>query len=257
MKKVRYLNAPGAPGFRRIYFPARLWAGREIVLEGDPFFALLARGPLQGEIITVTDATGKEFRGRVIELKDDGVRCYLFEELKESTESPFDLFLFQALPAKERMELIIQKGTELGVKTIVPFKSQHSISLQERENSQPKAHRWQHLALRATKQCRRAIVPWLAPFCSFEKALEQARPSELKIILLEKEEERLAPLIRHMPPPKDIALMVGPEGGWAQEEVVRAREEGFFSVGLGGRILRTETAAIAACAILQYEWGGL
>ena len=60
-----------------------------------------------------------------------------------------------------------------------------------------------------------------------------------------------------MPPPKSIALMVGPEGGWDTAEVERAREEGFFSVGLGGRILRTETAAIAACAILQYEWGGL
>ena len=155
------------------------------------------------------------------------------------------------------MELIIQKAVELGATAIVPFKSQHSISLQERENVQPKAHRWQHLALRATKQCRRGIVPWVAPFCSFEKALARARPLELKILLLENEEERLAPLIRHMPPPKDIALMVGPEGGWAEEEVVRAREEGFYPVGLGGRTLRTETAAIAACAILHYEWGGL
>jgi 16S rRNA (uracil1498-N3)-methyltransferase len=165
--------------------------------------------------------------------------------------------LFQALPGKERIELIIQKAVELGVKTIVPFKSKHSISLQEREAIQPKAHRWQYIALKAAKQCRRAIVPCVAPYCSFEQALEQTRPSELKIILLEKEEKRLAPLIRSMPPPKNIALMVGPEGGWDVEEVERAREEGFFSGSLGGRILRTETAAIAACAILQYEWGGL
>jgi 16S rRNA (uracil1498-N3)-methyltransferase len=155
------------------------------------------------------------------------------------------------------MELIIQKVTELGAKAIVPFKSKHSISLRERETVQPKAHRWQPIALKAAKQCRRAIVPWVAPYCSFEKALEQASPLELKLLLLEKEGERLAPLIRNMPPPKNIALMVGPEGGWDTREVGQAREEGFFSVGLGGRILRTETAAIAACAILQYEWGGL
>jgi 16S rRNA (uracil1498-N3)-methyltransferase len=241
----------------RIVFPTDLSTGREITLEGEPFSALLAREPLQGEIITITDSSGREFRGRIAELGEERARCHIFEKLQEPTEPPFDLVLFQALPDKERMELIIQKGTELGIKTIVPFKSVHSISLEEREAVQPKAHRWQPIALKAAKQCRRAIVPGVDPFCSFEKALEQARSLELKLILVEKEEERLAPLIRGMPPPKSIALMVGPEGGWDAGEVEGAREEGFFSVGLGGRILRTETAAIAACAILQYEWGGL
>ena len=187
----------------------------------------------------------------------DQARCYIFEKLKEPTEPPLDLFLFQALPDKERMELIIQKATELGVKVICPFKSKHSISLAQREAHQPKAHRWQQVALAATKQCRRALVPWVAPFCPFEEALEQARYMEMKLILVEREEERLAPLIRNMPPPKSIALMVGPEGGWDAEEIEQAKGEGFISVGLGGRILRTETAAIAACAILLYEWGGL
>jgi 16S rRNA (uracil1498-N3)-methyltransferase len=244
-------------GFERIVLPAQLRTGMEVSLQGDPFSALLAREPLQGEIITITDAAGREFRGRITKLGDDRARCHIFEELREPTEPPFDLVLLQALPDKERIELIIQKGTELGVKTIVPFKSVHSISLQEREAVQPKAHRWQSIALRASKQCRRAVVPLVAPFCSFERALEQTRAVELKLILVEKEEERLAPLIRGIPPPKSIALMVGPEGGWNATEVEGARGEGFFPAGLGGRILRTETAAIAACAILQYEWGGL
>ena len=244
-------------GLQRIISPTPLQTGREITLEGDPFSALLAREPIQGEIITITDSSGSEFRGRIIELGKDQALCHIFEELQEPTEPPFDLVLFQALPDKERMELIIQKTVELGVKTIVPFKSAHSISLQEREAVQPKAHRWQSIALKAAKQCRRAIVPWVAPYCSFEGALDQARPLDIKIILLEKEEERLAPLIKNIPPPKSIALMVGPEGGWNPGEVEQAKEEGFFSVGLGGRILRTETAAIAACAIFQYEWGGL
>ena len=241
----------------RISFPTELTTGKEITLEGDPFSVLLARESLQGEIITITDSSGSEFRGRITKLGKYQARCHIFEELHESTEPPFDLVLFQALPDKERMELIIQKGTELGVKTIVPLKSKHSISLEEREAIQPKAHRWQLIALKAAKQCRRAIMPEVNPYCSFEKALEQARPLELKLLLLEKEEERLAPLIRGMPPPKSIALIVGPEGGWDATEVKQAKEKGFFSVGLGGRILRTETATIAACTILQYEWGGL
>jgi 16S rRNA (uracil1498-N3)-methyltransferase len=253
---ARTARPEGNPGVQRIRFPARLSEGGEITLQGDPFAALQARAPRPGEIITVTDVTGKEFRGRITELVEDQARCYIFEELAEPTELPFDLVLFQALPDKERMELIIQKAVELGIKTIVPFKSVHSISLQERENIQPKAHRWQPIALAAAKQCRRAVVPWVAPHCSFEEALKQARPLDLKIILVEKERRRLATLIGNTPPPKSIALMVGPEGGWDAREVEQTREEGFCPVGLGGRILRTETAAIAACAILQYAWDG-
>jgi 16S rRNA (uracil1498-N3)-methyltransferase len=242
---------------RRIILPDTVQAETTVSLEGDLFSALRKREPFQGEIITVTDAAGKVFRGRIIELKDDQARVLLFEEMRGAAESPFDLFLFQALPEKERMELIIQKATELGASCICPFKSRHSISLEEREAQQPKTHRWQQIALKAAKQCRRASMPLVAPYCSFEQALEQARPLELKIILWEKGKGRLASLIRNTPPPRSIALMVGPEGGWAEAEVQQARSEGFSPAGLGGRILRTETAAIAACAILQYEWGGL
>ena len=226
----------------------------------DEVLRRAAKGTTVSQIkpaVTLTRRAGIRSWGYFVLGLPGETRETLEETIRLSVQLPFDLVLFQALPDKERMELIIQKGTELGVKTIVPFKSKHSISLQEREAVQPKAHRWQAIALKAAKQCRRAIVPLVAPYCSYEGALEQARPLEFKLLLVEKEEERLAPLIRGMPPPKNIALMVGPEGGWDAAEVEQTREEGFFSVGLGGRILRTETAAIAACAILQYEWGGL
>ena len=200
---------------------------------------------------------GKAFRGRITELKPDLARVRIFEEMPGPAEPPFDLVLFQALPARERMELIIQKATELGATAIHPLKSRHSISLQEREATQPKAHRWQHIAEKAAAQCRRSIVPTVAPYCSFAEALVQARDLELKIILWEKERTRLAALLKDRPVPLGIALMVGPEGGWAEEEVAEAQDEGFVAVSLGGRILRTETAAIAACAILQYAWGGI
>jgi len=242
---------------RRIILPDTIQAETTVSLEGELFLALRMREPYQGEIISVTDAAGKAFRGRIVELKDDQARVFIFEQMREPIEPPFDLFLFQALPEKERMELIIQKTTELGVSCIYPFKSRHSISLEEREAGQPKAHRWQQIALKAAKQSRRASLPLVAPYCTFAQALEQAQPLELKIILWEKEQRKLASLIRDMPAPKGIALIVGPEGGWAEEEVQQARAAGFALAGLGGRVLRTETAAIAACAILQYEWGGI
>jgi len=250
-------HSPRNRSIEQIRFPTQLNVKGEIALEGELFSALCSREPYQGEIITVQDASGKAFRGRITELKNDRACVLLFEEMMASAESPFDLLLLQALPEKERMELVIQKATELGVSSICPFKSGHSISLEEREAGQPKAHRWQQIAIKAAKQCRRASIPVVAPYCSFEQALDLARPLELKVMLWEKEQTSLARLLRNMPPPKGIALMVGPEGGWDEKEVHQAWAEGFFSVSLGGRILRTETAAIAACAILQYEWGGL
>jgi 16S rRNA (uracil1498-N3)-methyltransferase len=250
-------HVPENRGPGQIAFPARLSLGKEITLEGDLFAALCSRQPYRGEIITIKDAAGKAFRGRIVELKADQARVFIFEQMREPLEPPFDLFLFQALPEKERMELIIQKATELGVSCICPFKSRHSISLDEREAQQPKAHRWQQIALKAAKQSRRASLPLVAPYCSFAQALDLARPLELRIMLWEKERTSLARLLGNMPAPKGIALMVGPEGGWAEEEVQQARAAGFTPAGLGGRILRTETAAIAACAIIQYEWGGI
>ncbi|HEX9949483.1 MAG TPA: 16S rRNA (uracil(1498)-N(3))-methyltransferase, partial [Thermodesulfobacteriota bacterium] len=212
---------------RRIIVPGKVNKDATISLKGELFSALRKREPFPGEIITVQDASGKAFRGRIVELKDDQARVFIFEEMTGPAESPFDLLLFQALPEKERMELIIQKATELGASVICPFKSRHSISLEEREATQPKTHRWQHIALKAAKQCRRASVPVVAPYCSFAQALEMARELDFKIILWEKEGTRLASLIRDMPPPRSIAVMVGPEGGWAEEEIQQARQEGF------------------------------
>jgi 16S rRNA (uracil1498-N3)-methyltransferase len=242
---------------QQIVFSTRINVKQEILLQGNLFTPLRARASRTGKIITIQDVTGKAFRGRIIELADNQARVHIFEEMMGPAEPPFALVLFQALPNKERMELIIQKATELGATAICPLKSRHSISLQEREVTQPKAHRWQHIAKKAAEQCRRGIVPTVAPYCSFAEALAQARDIELKIILWEKEKTRLASLLKDTPVPSGIALLVGPEGGWAEEEVEQAQDEGFIAVSLGGRILRTETAAIAACAILQYAWGGI
>lgn len=240
-----------------VTFPGEARVGMTVCLLDEGVLPLFARAPFVGEVITVRDKKGRIFRGRITELAADQASIFLFEEMRGVVEPPFDLALFQALPAKERMELIIQKVTELGAVGVVPFKSARSISLQEREARQPKAHRWQQIALRAAKQCRRGIVPIIYPYCSFDQALDQARPFALKIILCEDEGRKLASLMRGRAAPTSCALMVGPEGGWAAEEIEAAIKVGFTPVRLGGRIMRTETAAIAACAIIQYEWGGI
>jgi 16S rRNA (uracil1498-N3)-methyltransferase len=154
------------------------------------------------------------------------------------------------------MELIIQKATELGVSAIIPFKSERSISLEEREAKQRKAHRWQEIAVKAVQQSRRGKVPRVGPYCSFHEALKIGEGEALKILLWEKEGEHLKDALRRFTPQK-IYVMVGPEGGFAEEEVSLAKERGFVPVKLGQRILRTETAAITLVGIVQYQLGDL
>lgn len=243
------------PSPRVICPPFPLEVGGEFVLKGDPLGALLMREPRLGEAVTVVDPRGREFRARVLRLSSEEAQLVAFEELKRPTEPPFDLYLLQALPDKERMELVIQKATELGARIIVPFKASKSISLEEREARQPKAHRWPHVALKATKQCRRAYLPYVAPYCPFKEALRWAEGAEVKILLY----EGGSPLkeVLHRRPPSKAVVMVGPEGGWTEGELKETLSAGFSPCSLGGRVLRTETAAIVACALLMYEWGGL
>jgi len=244
------LEVPG-PRIIRVHFP--LAVGDVFSIGGPAFEALLMREPRIGEAVTVVDSEGREFRTRVLELSPREARAMAFEE-QPPTEPPFELWLLQALPDKERMEFVIQKATEIGVHVILPFKSARSISLQERESKQPKAHRWPKVALRATKQCRRAYLPYIAPFCGFEDALLAARDAPLRIMLYERSRTSLSKLLESLDSPQRVALMVGPEGGWDEEEVREAQREGFLLAGLGGRILRTETASLVALSLLVHRW---
>jgi len=270
-----------------------LETGKEIILEGPPLEAFRVQGARVGNIITLTDSEGKDFRGRVLRLSKEKASVLIFESFPFPTESPIEIILLQALPEKERMEWIIQKAIELGVSAIVPFKSERSISLEERESKQKKAHRWQEIALKAVQQSRRAKAPKVEKYRPFEEALEYCREDGLKILLWEKDGKNLKEVLESFPkfhpsfekiilnpslekeflsrPPLEkggeggfrggryerVYLMVGPEGGFSEEEVRSAEKQGFIPVKLGQRILRTETAAITLVGILQYELGDI
>ena len=172
------------------------------------------------------------------------------------TESSLEIVLLQALPEKERMELIIQKGTELGVSMIIPFESERSISLKEREKKQKKAHRWQHVAIKAMQQSRRARVPRVRESCSFTEALEFSEGEESKDHPLGK--ERRASQNGSQPTSSPEDLCHGGSGGRVYGRRGKTgSERGFIAVELGQRILRTETAAITLMGILQYALGDL
>jgi len=239
----------------RILLDRAVETNQEIRIEGPPLEALRFQGGRIGSIVTVTDSKGNDFRARVLRISSREASLLVFDTFPSPTESSAEIILLQALPEKERMELIIQKTTELGVSAIRVFESARSTSLKERESKQGKAHRWQDIAIKAVQQSRRAKVPQVTYFSSLEENLKECKEG-LKILLWEKEGETLKRLLKQSRPER-IYAMVGPEGGFTPEEVMLAKGHGFVPVKLGQRILRTETAAITLVGIVQYELGDL
>jgi 16S rRNA (uracil1498-N3)-methyltransferase len=256
-EKRRKRRKKGNPlAMDRIVLDRKVVIGKEVMIKGPPLEALHFQGGRLGSLVTLTDPEGNDFRGRVTRLSEEEASIFIFDAFPSPTESPLEIILLQALPEKERMELIIQKATELGVSAILPFQSERSISLKERETKQEKAHRWQHIAIKAVQQSRRAKVPYVGQCRLFQEVLEDCREDGLKVLLWEKEGENLKGVLRQSLTQK-IYVMVGPEGGFTDREVKSAKEKGFIPVKLGQRILRTETAAITLVGILQYELGDL
>jgi 16S rRNA (uracil1498-N3)-methyltransferase len=238
--------------------PTKFSPGAEVILSPSDRRRLGPAKDRVGEIVTLTDSAGQSFRGRVLAIAAEQVRVFVFEAMGGPVESRLELILLQALPDKERMELIIQKATELGADVIVPFHSMHSIRLAEREQKQKKAHRWPAVALAAARQCRRERVPTVAEVTDLAGAMAWAETAEVKIAVWEKEKAMsLRAVLKRKKPPPSAALLVGPEGGLEEAEIEQLKQAGFVIASLGRRILRTETAAIAGLTILQYAWGDL
>jgi 16S rRNA (uracil1498-N3)-methyltransferase len=240
----------------RIRLPSVPQLEKEIILGNDAVEAVNCWFGRCGEIITVTDPQLNEYRARIVELKSDSLTLLPFAQVPP-TESLIRLELFQALPEKERFELVLQKATELGVARIVPYLSHKSTTLQQRDAGQKKSHRWPDVLLRAARQCRRAEIPELSPVLDWKDALEQASAAEMSLLCYEGEGAwPLAEAIKNFPGQR-VAVMIGPEGGFKRAEVEQAQSRGVLPISLGPRILRTETAAIIAAGAIQFALGDL
>lgn len=232
-------------------------AGESCPFSADAVAAFRHWQARPGMIVTVVDAAGGMWRGRLTELTEDGGILIPFQRSLRPLESSLQLTVYQALPEKERFELILEKLTELGVSHIVPLVSQHSSTLAARDAKQQKSHRWPEVLRRAAIQCRRATIPELSPCLDLAAALKAAQNADLRLMLYEGEGTSSLKAVLAGSQGQQIALLVGPEGGFAPAEVAAARALGFLPVSLGPRILRTETAAISAATVIQFVLGDL
>lgn len=243
-------------GVGQVSFKTALKLDDRLAIEGETFDALQSWRLRPGEAVTVSDSGERLFRARLVKAADKGAELLVFEDMETTSDDEPRITLLQAMPDKERMELIIQKTTELGVSRIVPFKSAKSVSLEEREAKQKKSRRWQDVALKAAKQCRRATIPQVLDYTGFEEAIAFSSGAAVKIALWER--AGLASLKKVVSDEREklqggVCILSGPEGGFEDAEMETACAAGFIPASLGPRILRAETAAIIAVGIVRYE----
>jgi 16S rRNA (uracil1498-N3)-methyltransferase len=157
----------------------------------------------------------------------------------------------------EKMDYLIQKATELGVNEIIPFFSSRSVPLLEKSGRLKRHHRWERIAVEASKQCGRGVVPKVGFFQDYSEMLRTASPDSLRIILWEGEGVHLKEILKKRIEKKEVFFIIGPEGGLSHGEVEEAIKDGFLPITLGERILRAETASLCLLSILQYEQGDI
>jgi len=230
---------------------------QETRLSGAALQALAIWQARPGEVMTLVDTHATAYRARIISLEPDQPNCIPFERLSQPAESFLTVQVYQSLPDRERFELVLQKLTELGVARIMPMLSEHSSTNEERDAGQKTSHRWADLIIKASRQCRRAMLPELLSAQCFTEALKTAGSAELKLMLYEGNSSWTLTEGFGSFRPQSVALMIGPEGGFSRDEVEQAQGYGFLPVSLGPRILRTETAAIVAATLVQSYLGDL
>lgn len=240
------MNAP------RIHHEATLAVGARLTLSDSAarHVGLVLRKGV-GESLVVFDGRGHEALATIAGVDRKRVEVVIERLLAPLPESRLAVHLGQAISKGERMDFAIQKAVELGVSAITPLYTERGDVRLKGERAARKLAHWRGVAVSACEQCGRAVVPEvlepqpLAPWCA-------ARDEALKLVLHpgEASPERLAP-------PDSVALLIGPEGGLTETEMVSARSHGFAALTLGPRILRTETAPIVALSVLQYRFGDL
>lgn len=209
-----------------------------------------------GEEISISNGLdGKDYRCGIEELKEEEILCTLRFIKEEGVELPSKVYLFQGLPKADKMEMIIQKAVELGVYEIIPVACKRSVVKLDEKKAKSKILRWQGIAEAAAKQSRRAIIPRIQDVMSFQKAAAYSENAQVRMIPYELAEgmENTRELIGGLRPGQDVAVFIGPEGGFAQEEIDCAGERGIVPITLGRRILRTETAGMTVLSIIMYH----
>ncbi len=208
-----------------------------------------------GEDFEAADENGVVYTCRLVEAAGESVTAEVLFAEQSGVELLNEITLYMGLPKFDKMELVIQKAVELGAFRVVPVSTRRTVVKLDEKKAAAKVARWQSIAEAAAKQSKRALIPEIGSVISFAVALKEAKAAGGRIVFpYECAEgiERTRKVLESIRPGEPVAVFIGPEGGFAPEEVALAKENGAEVITLGRRILRTETAAITALSILSY-----
>jgi 16S rRNA (uracil1498-N3)-methyltransferase len=210
-----------------------------------------------GEEVVLIDGLGREFRARISAADRSGLDLAILEELPPLREPALGLTLGIGLLKGENMDLLVQKGTELGLTRLIPLNLTRSEVRLSPDRAARKVERWRKISVQSLKQCRRAKPLEILGVMDLNRFLDQTGPAELRIMLYEEKRGDRGKWkdLLDRPALGTAAVLIGPEGGFTREEVELASGRGFEVMGLGPRVLRSETAALALLAILGFELG--
>ena len=211
-----------------------------------------------GDRLILFDGTGLEYEAEIIATAGDAVTLQIIRQLSASVESPLALAVAQGLLKDKKMDVLVRHLTELGMTRWVPFQAERSVPKLDDHKRRVRVERWEKIAQEALKQCGRSAKPQVDTVVSLDEVFAAAKDYTLKLFFWERAVDGL-PEWPNDPPEngKSVFMVLGPEGGFSEDEAARARAAGFAIVSLGPRILRAETAAMAACAVAQYRYGDM
>ncbi len=204
------------------------------------------------------DSEGKELFYEIESIDENSVIGNLCFVEEVGNELPSKIYLFQGLPKVDKMELIIQKAVELGAYQIIPLATKRCVVKLDEKKAQSKVKRWQAISEAAAKQSKRAIIPEVTMPMTMKQAVEFCRDMDVKLIPYENAEhmDETKKLIEGIKPGESIAVFIGPEGGFSEQEIDLCMENGIKPITLGKRILRTETAGFTIISWLMYHLEG-
>lgn len=208
-----------------------------------------------GNNIIVNNKSNFEYEVQIISFEDDRVSAKIIRQIEMQSEPSVNLTLFQGIPKGDKMELIIQKAVEIGVKKIIPIITDRVVVKLDEKSAKKKTERWQKISEEAAKQSRRNAIPEVTLPAKFKDVIQSLDYYDLKILLYENEKKQSIRNIfdKTTNKPKNIAVFIGPEGGLSDEEIEMSKD--MYIASLGPRILRTETAGLVAATIILYHMG--
>ena len=213
-----------------------------------------------GEQLEISDGNNKKYLCEIESLEADKVTARILEEREAENELPSKLYLFQGLPKSDKMELIIQKAVELGAAGIVPVSTKNAVVKLDAKKEEAKRKRWQAIAESAAKQSGRSLMPRVMGLMTLGQAFDYIEKEQFALRLIPYEHEAgmegSRQELSRVAPGQDIAVFIGPEGGFDESEINLALKKGVRPVSLGKRILRTETAGLAMLSVLMMRLEG-